>query len=396
MHVVIAPDKFKGSLTAAEAAACLAAPFRAAGIAVTTIPMADGGEGTVDAALAAGHAPVAVQVTGPLGRPVQAQYALDATRGAAVIEMALASGLDLTSASDSDARRSTSRGTGELIAHALEAGARRIILGVGGSASTDGGAGMMAALGASLRDGAGRELGDGGIALVGLASVDLSGLHSGVADTEFILAADVNNPLLGPAGAAAVYGPQKGAGDHTVAELDRALETWARVLAGAGHVSVGAAEAPGAGAAGGVGFAAIALLGARREAGVDVILELAGFSEKVQGASLVITGEGSLDAQSLHGKTPVGVASAAAQAGAPTIAVAGRTTLGRDEVRAAGIVDRYQLLDVEPNPERAMARAGALLEQVAEQIIADHFVDGRFAGEHLAEEHLAEEQQETP
>src|SRR5690625_3047685 len=214
MRIVIAPDKFKGSLTAAEAAEHLARPLRAHRAEVTAVPMADGGEGTVDAALAAGFTSVPVSVTGPLGDQVPAQYALDA--GTAVIEIALASGLGLTDASDDAARRATSRGTGELIAHALDHGAQRIILGVGGSASTDGGAGMMAALGARLTDAGGGELTGGGIALANLAEVNLDQLHPGVAGAEFVLAADVNNPLLGASGAAAVYGPQKGAEPRTV------------------------------------------------------------------------------------------------------------------------------------------------------------------------------------
>ncbi|HLR58481.1 MAG TPA: glycerate kinase, partial [Beutenbergiaceae bacterium] len=190
--------------------------------------------------------------------------------------------------------------------------------------------------------------------------------------TDFVLAADVNNPLLGETGAAAVYGPQKGAEPATVAELDAALATWEWVLREAGRVEESDARAPGAGAAGGVGYAAIALLGAHREAGVDVVLELTNFAEKVTGADLVITGEGSLDEQSLHGKTPVGVAEAAARAGARTIAVAGRTNLTRDQVRSAGIEDRYQILDLEPDPQVAMSAAGPLLEKLGEQIVADY------------------------
>lgn len=372
MYVVIAPDKFKGSLTAAQAAEHLAVPFRAAGIRVVTVPMADGGEGTVEAALAVGYSRIERHVTGPLGDSVAAEYAFDAARATAVVEMALASGLAMTDATDDDARNSTSRGTGELIAHALDAGARRIILGVGGSACTDGGAGMVSALGANLYDASGNMLPDGGIALADLDRIDLEGLHPRIHQAELVLAADVNNPLLGDTGAAAVYGPQKGAAPHTIAELDAALATWDRILREAGHVELGAADAPGAGAAGGVGYAAIALLGAHREAGVDVVLDLTGFASTVAGADLVITGEGSLDEQSLHGKTPVGVAKAAARAGARTIAVAGRTNLTRAQVQAAGIEDRYQLLDIEPDAGVAMQEAGRLLEQLGERIVAEY------------------------
>ena len=364
MHVVIAPDKFKGSLTAAEAADHLATPFRAAGARVTTVPMADGGEGTVDAALAAGYDAVEVAVTGPLGTQVRAQYAVDAGTGTAVVEMALASGLAMTNGTDLDARNSTSRGTGELIAHALDAGARRVILGVGGSASTDGGAGLMEGLGANLYDASGNRLASGGISLAELGRVDLDALHPAVGQTDFVLAADVNNPLLGETGAAAVYGPQKGATPQTGRNSGNVgAGTASRASRG------GDARAPGAARRG--GYAAIALLGAHREA-VDVVLELTNFAEKVAGADLVITGEGSLDEQSLHGKTPVGVAEAAARAGARTIAVAGRTNLTRDQVRSAGIEDRYQILDIESDPQVAMSAAGPLLEKLGEQIVADY------------------------
>lgn len=372
MHIVIAPDKFKGSLTAVEAAEHMAMPLRAAGHRVTTVPMADGGEGTVDAAVAAGYTRRSTQVTDPLGRPVTAEYALSRDGATAVIEMALASGLAMTSATDDDARRATSRGTGELIAHALDAGARRIILGVGGSASTDGGAGMMVGLGARLRDATGADLPDGGAALANLDTIDLSGIHPAIGRTEFILAADVDNPLLGQTGAAAVYGPQKGAAPHTVEELDAALGVWARLLTGTGAARAEDALTPGAGAAGGVGYAAIALLGAQRRAGIDVVLDLTGFAEQVAGATLVITGEGSLDTQSLHGKTPVGVAQAANRAGAATIAVAGRSTLTTDQLRSAGIERCYQILDLEPDPEIAMSEAGRLLEELGRHIIEEY------------------------
>lgn len=372
MHIVIAPDKFKGSLTAVEAAEHMAMPLRAAGHRVTTVPMADGGEGTVDAAVAAGYTRRSTQVTDPLGRPVTAEYALSRDGATAVIEMALASGLAMTSATDDDARRATSRGTGELIAHALDAGARRIILGVGGSASTDGGAGMMVGLGARLCEATGADLPDGGAALANLDTIDLSGIHPAIGRTEFILAADVDNPLLGQAGAAAVYGPQKGAAPHTVEELDAALGVWARLLTGTGAARAEDALTPGAGAAGGVGYAAIALLGAQRRAGIDVVLDLTGFAEQVAGATLVITGEGSLDTQSLHGKTPVGVAQAANRAGAATIAVAGRSTLTTDQLRSAGIERCYQILDLEPDPEIAMSEAGRLLEELGRHIIEEY------------------------
>lgn len=370
--VVLAPDKFKGSLSSSQVAEHLATGISAVSDAdIAYVPMADGGEGTVEAALAAGFRAVELEVTGPLGHAVQAHYAYHGRSATAVIEMALASGLALTDATDADARIATSRGTGELIAHALDTGADRVILGVGGSACTDGGAGMIAALGAQLHRGDGRAVPDGGAALAQIASIGLDGLHPRIAQVDFTLAADVDNPLLGPHGAAAVYGPQKGALPTTVGELDSALAQWAAVLEQAGYRAHGRDE-PGAGAAGGVGYAAMMVLAAHREPGVQVVLELTGFADVASGASLVITGEGSLDEQSLYGKTPVGVAQAAAAAGAITVAVAGRTTLTRADVRAAGIEDRYTLLDIESDPEVCMRDAGRLLEQLGRMVAVDY------------------------
>lgn len=376
-HVVVAADKFKGSLTAAEVAAHVAAGLRRArpGLRVLEVPMADGGEGTVDAALAAGGRERRVVVTGPLGEPVTARYALldDADHGpTAVLEMALASGLALTPADDGAARDSSSIGTGQLVADALDAGARRVVLGVGGSASTDGGAGMLAALGVRLLDDAGAPLPGGGDALRRLARVDLSGLDPRLADTELVLAADVENPLLGPDGAAAVYGPQKGADEAAVADLEAGLARWVEALVEAGAATAREiAAARGAGAAGGVGFGAL-LLGATRRRGVDVVLDLTGFDDAVAGAALVVTGEGSLDEQSLFGKTPVGVAAAAARAGVPTVAVAGRSPLPAEELARHGIAGRYVLSDIEPDVAVSIAEAGRLLETLAEAIAEDH------------------------
>jgi glycerate kinase len=376
-HVVVAPDKFKGSLTAAEVAAHLATGLRRGrpGIEVREVPLADGGEGTVDAAVAAGGRVREVTLTGPLGSPVDARYALLEGPGGptAVLEMALASGLAHTHADDDAARGSTSFGTGELVADALDAGARRIVLGVGGSASTDGGAGLIAALGARLLDRDGAPLPSGGDALRRLDHVDLSRLDRRIEAVEVVLAADVTNPLLGPDGAAAVYGPQKGADAQAVADLETGLTRWVEVLAGAGVADARAAAArPGAGAAGGVGYAALALMGAHRRRGIDVVLDLVRFRELVEGAALVITGEGSLDEQTLFGKTPVGVAAAAGEAGVRTIAVAGRTTLTRGALAEHGIVDRYVLTEIEADVAVCITEAGRLLEDVGARIVADH------------------------
>lgn len=358
-HVVAAPDKFKGSLTAAAAAAALArgiASVRPA-VSVHQVPVADGGDGTVAAALAAGFQPVTVPVHGPTGVLVDATIAI---RGdLAVVEAAAAGGLARLPGGRLEPLTSSSYGVGELLRTAVVSGARTIVLGVGGSASTDGGAGMVQALGARLLDRHGVELAPGGAALVGLASVDLAAVDLGA---DVILASDVDNPLLGPCGAAAVFGPQKGADPGQVALLDEALRTWSS------HVDAELAGAPSAGAAGGIGFAALAVLGASRQSGIDLLLDLIGFAGHLPGAELVITGEGSLDEQSLHGKAPIGVVNAAVRAGVRAIAVAGRCQLDQATLADAGIAAAYALTDLEPDPARCMADASRLLERLAVRI----------------------------
>lgn len=364
-HVLVAPDKFKGTLTAAEVAAHVETGLRRAHprIGVVTAPVADGGEGFVAAAVAAGYRRLSARVTGPTGRPVDAPFAM--RDRCAVVELAAASGLALMQGRF-DPLAATSRGTGELIAAALDAGCTHIVLGVGGSASTDGGAGMLQALGARLRDASGAELPSGGGALARLASVDLAGLDPRLGSATITLASDVDNPLLGADGAAAVYGPQKGARPDDVAVLDAALARWAQL------VDPAAASLPGAGAAGGVGYAALAVLHATQRRGVDVVLDLIGFDALLAGAALVITGEGTLDRQSLQGKAPVGVAAAAGKAGVPVVAVCGRCTLSAADLRAAGIRAAYALSDIEPDIARCLARAGPLLEELAGRIDMSH------------------------
>ncbi|MGH3265007.1 MAG: glycerate kinase [Trebonia sp.] len=369
--MLLAPDKFKSSLSAAEVAARLSAGLVRAGFAgqIVSVPVADGGDGTVDAAVAAGFARVGVSVTGPTGRPVTASYAL--RDGVAVIEAAQACGLALLPAGQFAALTATTRGVGELIRAAVDRGARRIVLGVGGSATTDGGAGLLQALGARLTDADGRELPPGGAVLSRLAAVDLSGLAD-LTSVAFQLASDVDNPLLGPSGAAEVYAPQKGASPREVTELEAGLSRWADV-AEAAAARCATRDAAGAGAAGGLGFAAMLFLGARMRPGIDLLLELASFDARLDGAGLVITGEGALDEQTLRGKAPLGVVRAAAahDPGLPVIAVSGRRTLTADQLRGAGIAAAYALTDIEPDVARCIAKAGPLLEQLAERIAAD-------------------------
>lgn len=372
MKLVIAPDKFKGSLTAPEVAERFTSGAHRVdpSIEVVAIPVADGGEGTLDAALAAGYERQVVLVAGPTGTVIEADFAL---RGDdAVVEMARASGLDQLPGGVKDARGSTSLGTGQLVRAALDAGCRRIVLGVGGSASTDGGAGFLQGLGARFLSADGEKLPLGGAALAQLMTADLSGLDPRLAGVELVLASDVDNPLLGAQGAAAIFGPQKGASVDDVEALDSALAHFVDVLAGSAHeFAVPAADAAataGAGAAGGIGFAAIAL-GASRRAGVDVVLEFTDFASRLSGVDVVVTGEGSLDEQSLMGKTPIGVARAAAAAGIPVYAVAGRTTLSAADIADAGFAGAHTLSELESDPQQSMANAGALLEDLAETLI---------------------------
>lgn len=371
MHVVVAPDKFKGSLTAREVADRVAAGIAAVspGVDVVRVPVADGGDGTVDAALAAGYERIPVRATGPTGEPVDTAYAV--RDGVAVVEMADVSGLRLLPPDRLAPRTATSYGTGEVVRAALDRGCRSVVLGIGGSASTDGGAGMVEALGVRLLDAAGNPLPRGGGALADLDRVDLSGLHPAVARTRIVVACDVDNPLLGPHGAAAVYGPQKGASPDDVTALDAALKHWAdvvdAVLAGPGGANPAQAirDRAGAGAAGGVGYAAMAVLGAELEPGIGLVLDLVRFADHLPGASLVVTGEGSLDEQTLHGKAPAGVAAAAAKAGVPVVTVSGRLGLDRAQLERAGIAAAYALTDIEPDVRRCQAEAGPLLERLA-------------------------------
>ena len=369
MRVVIAPDKFKGSISAPDVVTHLTTGLRsvkqAAGqvLEVDGIPVADGGEGTLDAAVGSGFTRHSALVSGPTGEPLRAEFAVRGPE--AVIEMAAASGLAVLPGGARDALGSTSRGTGELIRAALDAGCRRIILGVGGSATTDGGAGVLQGLGARFIDAEGNELPGGGAALARLESIDFSAFDPRLDEARFVLASDVDNPLLGPDGAAAVFGPQKGASAADVTTLDSALAHFVDILSQEiGPRALKAAGAPGAGAAGGVGYAAIAVLAATRRPGIDVVLKFTALEDRLQGADLVITGEGSLDEQSLLGKTPLGVARAAALAGVPVIAVCGRTTLPADQLLAAGFQSTYALTEIEANVETCMAEAGRLLEKV--------------------------------
>ncbi|BCG23296.1 hypothetical protein TUM18999_14870 [Pseudomonas tohonis] len=362
MKIVIAPDSFKESLSAPDVAAAIGRGWTSVHPAAQVLlrPMADGGEGTVDAVLAAtgGERRTAI-VRGPLGDGVEAHWGW-LGEGGAIIEMAAASGLHRVPQAERDATRTCSFGTGELIREALDAGATRITLGLGGSATNDGGAGLLRALGLRLLDADGEELAPGGAALAGLACIDRSGIDPRLAGVAFDVAADVDNPLCGPRGASHVFGPQKGASPAQVEALDAALQRYADVVAA--ELGEDHSRQPGVGAAGGLGFAARAFLGARFRPGIELVAELAGLAEAVVGADLVITGEGRLDAQSLHGKTPVGVARIARAAGVPVIALAGSLGEGYPRLREAGIEAAFSLVPGPMTLDRAMAVAAGELE----------------------------------
>lgn len=364
--VVLAPDKFKGSLDAPGVADALATGI--AGSAphwqVRRAPVADGGEGTLDAALAAGWSPRTVTATGPVGDPLAVTYARHGP--VALVELAAVAGLGVLPGGRPRPLDAGTAGLGTVVAHALDDGAEEIVVGLGGSASTDGGAGLLTGLGARVLDADGADLPPGGGALAGVARLDLSGLHPRARAARFVFACDVDNPLLGPDGAAAVYGPQKGADPAQIRLLDAALARWARVLQEATGRDV--AGSPGAGAAGGAMCGAAAVLGATRRSGVRAVLDLIGFDRTLAGADLVITGEGMLDRQSLHGKAPIGVADAARAAGAVTVAVAGDTTLDRAALRRAGFAAVHTLTSLAPDRDTAIRDAPALLHRVGRSI----------------------------
>lgn len=376
LAVVVAPDSFKGSLTATAAAEAIAAGLRAArpDVEARLRPVADGGEGSTDVVLAAGWTPLSCVAAGPTGEPVTARVALaPASAGprTALVELAEACGLGRLPGGRLAPLRASTYGAGDLVRAALGAGARRIVIAVGGSASTDGGAGLVTALGARLLDARGHPLPPGGGALADLDRVDVTGLDPRLAGTEVVLARDVENPLTGPEGAARVFAPQKGATAEEVERLEAGLHRFAAVLRRDLGVDVDAL--PGAGAAGGAGAAVLAFLGGNSAPGIELLLDLTGFDAALDGAHLVVTGEGSLDRQSLAGKAPLGVARRAAARGIPVVALAGRVALdddGHARLAAAGVVASYALLDVQPDARQAQRDAAALLAALGPRALA--------------------------
>lgn len=369
--VVIAPDSFKESLSAMAVAEAIERGFRQIypQVQYVKLPMADGGEGTVDSMVAAtGGEIVRVEVTGPLGQPVSAFYGLLGEGETAVIEMAAASGLHLAPKRQRDPRITTSYGTGELILAALERGVKAIILGIGGSATNDGGAGMMQALGARLLDDQQQPLPPGGAALTRLAQIDLSAVDPRLQQVSVTAACDVDNPLCGPQGASAVFGPQKGATSEMVTQLDAALSHFGSLLQQATGREV--LNAPGAGAAGGMGAALLGMLNARLRPGIEIVIETLRLEEALHDADLVITGEGRLDSQSIHGKTPIGVARVAKRHGLPVIGIAGSLSKDYQVVHQHGIDAAFSVLDRVVTLEEALTDAADNLEVTARNVAA--------------------------
>lgn len=369
MRIVIAPDSYKGSVSALCVAQAIERGvqrvFRNAEI--FKAPIADGGEGTVEALVAATSGTFCqTAVTGPLGETVIAQWGLLGDGATAVIEMAAASGLPLVAPDRRDPRITTSRGVGELIRAALDRGLRRLIIGIGGSATNDGGAGMAEALGARFLDAAGASLPPGGAALNRLAAIDLSGLDPRLRETQVQVACDVDNPLCGPRGASAVYGPQKGATSAMVAELDAALRRYGRIAARTFGRDV--TEQPGAGAAGGLGAALLWFANARLQPGIGIVIEAAGLRDRIRRADWVITGEGATDDQTAFGKAPVGIAKVAQEFGVPVVCLSGG--LGRDyqTIYASGIDAAASTTPRPMTLEDCLAAGPALIEDAAERL----------------------------
>lgn len=366
MRILIAPDKFKGTLTGAEAAGAMALGIRRVlpDADITVQPIADGGEGTLEAVLAAGGVRHETTVRGPLADTLKAPWAL--TGSTAVIETARASGLEFVTPTPDTAGTAHCYGSGELLAAALDAGATEIVLGVGGSAMTDGGSGALRALGAKILDDDGAELPLGGIALARAATLDLSGLDPRLQNVQLRIAVDVQNPLYGPDGAAHVFGAQKGADAGLRESLDAALARWAQLLQDTTGVDV---QQPGAGAAGGFPSAFLACTKASLEPGFDLVAGLTGLDRKLTQADLVLTGEGSLDAQSEFGKAPLGLADRARDLGLPVLAVAGRITLSEADLASHGVVQARSLADTAPSIAAAMNDAGRYAADAAESVL---------------------------
>ena len=366
MKIVIAPDSFKESLSALAVANAIEEGFRQVfpNARFVKVPVADGGEGTVQALIdATGGTLRNLDVVGPAGSTVRAAYGLSAQTGLAVIEMAAASGLELVPPAQRDPRSTTSYGTGQLIRDALNAGARRFVIGIGGSATNDGGAGMLQALGVRLLDATGVDIDRGGAALARLARIDVSRLDARIGACRIDVACDVTNPLVGPLGASAVFGPQKGATPEMVKQLDQCLQRLAEVLQR--DLGEDVAGVPGAGAAGGLGAALLAVLGGQLRPGCEVVMDAINLEAVLDGADLVVTGEGRTDGQTVYGKAPIGVARVAARCGVPVIALSGCLTPDSAAVHEHGIAAVFSAVRRPCTVEEALRDAAVNVRSAA-------------------------------
>jgi len=368
--VVIAPQEFKGSLTALEIARAMETGVKRVlpDAETVLVPVADGGDGTLQSLVdSSGGKVVTTTVTDPLGRPVNAQWGALGDGVTAVIEMARSSGLALLTLEERDPLTATTTGVGELIQVGLEQGFRRFIIGIGGSATNDGGAGMARALGAKLLDNDGADLAPGGAALARLAHIDTSGMDPRLKEAEVVVACDVNNPLCGPTGASAIYGPQKGATPDMVRQLDDALGRYADVIER--DLELDIRERPGAGAAGGLGAGLMAFLDAELRAGVDIVLEAVGLADRLPGADLVITGEGQFDRSTVFDKSPVGVARLAKKLSIPVIGIAGSLGEGFQGVHDCGVDAVFTLVSGPMTLDEAMANTSDLVASTTEEVL---------------------------
>lgn len=371
MKIVIAPDSYKESLTALEVATAIECGFREIfpHACYVKLPMADGGEGTVEAMVAATRGRIVkVQVTGPLGEPVDGFYGLSGDEQRAFIEMAAASGLELVPPARRNPLKTTSWGTGELIRHALDAGVTHIIIGIGGSATNDGGAGMVQALGARLLDAQDKPIGLGGGALESLARIDISELDARLANCRIEVACDVTNPLTGEEGASAVFGPQKGATPEMIIRLDRSLAHYAQTIAR--DLDIDVLNLAGGGAAGGMGAALYAFCGAGLRRGIEIVTDALRLDEQVADADLVITGEGRIDSQTIHGKVPVGVAKVAKRYHKPVIGIAGSLTADVGIVHQHGLDAVFSVIYTICTLDDALKNAAENVRMTARNVAA--------------------------
>ncbi|MCY9026570.1 glycerate kinase [Priestia megaterium] len=369
MKIVIAPDSFKESLTALRVCEAVEKGIRIhfPNAEISKVPMADGGEGTVQSLVdATGGQIIQAKVTGPLGKEVEAFYGILGDGKTAVIEMAAASGLHHVPVDKRNPLITTTRGTGELILKALDHKVKHIIIGIGGSATNDGGAGMAKALGAKLLDANGAEMKEGGGSLDQLASIDLTNLDSRLAEVKVEVACDVNNPLTGETGASAVFGPQKGATPDIVKQLDCNLAHYAAVIEK--EMDIHIQDVPGAGAAGGLGGGLLAFLSAELKPGVDIVIEATQLENYIKNADLVITGEGRIDGQTIYGKTPIGVAKTAKKHSVPVIAIAGSIGAGSEAVYEHGISALFSVVPGAVDLSEALEKADENIERTAKNV----------------------------